>query len=882
MSKGYVTGRGKLKGGAFASGTAYAGIYTYDKYRNKEKSAYQGSTVASSLSKAAKDISKASDKLSDDFKEIFDWIEVRIEEVTSALDIRGAKLENAIGYNKQNAILDDMIDLNQKLYDNLTSGASKYYEYSQKLLEKVPAEYRAAAQDGSIAIESFTGKVGEKTLEAIQDYREWVQKGDEATQQAEETLTEISALAKQAIDSIASQFDNEASLRGSKTDQLEAYNDLLEAVYGVGSDSIYNKLIDVSKSNISELEKQRNAMQAELNAQVEAGNIKKYSQDWYDAINDIAALDTEIIELKTDINDLQDSINEIHWYHFDLLMSQFEAISEEAENLIDILSTKDVADEMGNWTDEGITVLGLYAQQMEIAQKQSEQYAEQIEYLNANWQALGYTEEEYLDKLEELKSGQYDAIKAYNDTKDAIVDLNKERVDAIKEGIEKEIEAYEELVEKKKEELDAEKDLYDFQKSVMEQQKDVADLERQIAALSGDNSASARAKRAQLEAELAEAKANLEETYYERSISNQQEALDKELEDYKSAKDEEIESLEEYLEDTEKVVSDSLATVQAHTDVVLQTLSVMGQEYSLNITEALTAPWESGSIAISDYQATFGTAVSETMELLDELAEKYDALNGTISGEVTDKAQEYIDDVNKNASEYTAANEKPKNTGNSGSSSASSGSNASSTAGLVSGISGTIYYGQTGDRIKALQQALNALGYNCGNVDGKFGPKTQAAVKKFQKAMGISADGRVGPETKKKFKLKGYAIGTTGIDEDQWAILDELGPELQFIPGNNGRLAYVKKGTGIVPADLTERLMNLAMDPQSMLDANRPQIGVHPEIHNTEINLNITYGDMVSIGEYNGANLGDLEKMVAKQFDKHTKDLNSALRKFTR
>ena len=60
--------------------------------------------------------------------------------------------------------------------------------------------------------------------------------------------------------------------------------------------------------------------------------------------------------------------------------------------------------------------------------------------------------------MEELKNGQYDAIKAYNDTKDAIVDLNRERVDAIKDGIEREIEAYEKLISKKKEELDAEKD----------------------------------------------------------------------------------------------------------------------------------------------------------------------------------------------------------------------------------------------------------------------------------------------------------------------------------------------------------------------------------------------------------------------------------------
>ena len=91
----------------------------------------------------------------------------------------------------------------------------------------------------------------------------------------------------------------------------------------------------------------------------------------------------------------------------------------------------------------------------------------------------------------------------------------------------------------------------------------------------------------------------------------------------------------------------------------------------------------------------------------------------------------------------------------------------------------------------------------------------------------------------------------------------------------------MKKGTGILTNTLTERLMDLAMNPQEVLDRSRPEITA-PHITNNEINLNLTYGDMVSIGEFHGDNLADLEKMVAKQFEKHTKDINQALRKFTR
>ena len=55
--------------------------------------------------------------------------------------------------------------------------------------------------------------------------------------------------------------------------------------------------------------------------------------------------------------------------------------------------------------------------------------------------------------------------------------------------------------------------------------------------------------------------------------------------------------------------------------------------------------------------------------------------------------------------------------------------------------------GNRGEDVKTLQTKLNALGYDCGDVDGIFGAKTYAAVVAFQKAMGIGVDGIVGSQT---------------------------------------------------------------------------------------------------------------------------------------
>jgi hypothetical protein len=56
--------------------------------------------------------------------------------------------------------------------------------------------------------------------------------------------------------------------------------------------------------------------------------------------------------------------------------------------------------------------------------------------------------------------------------------------------------------------------------------------------------------------------------------------------------------------------------------------------------------------------------------------------------------------------------------------------------------------GDTGAQVKLLQRALASLGYySTGTVDGSFGPSTENAVVRFQRSVGLTADGVVGQET---------------------------------------------------------------------------------------------------------------------------------------
>jgi hypothetical protein len=52
-----------------------------------------------------------------------------------------------------------------------------------------------------------------------------------------------------------------------------------------------------------------------------------------------------------------------------------------------------------------------------------------------------------------------------------------------------------------------------------------------------------------------------------------------------------------------------------------------------------------------------------------------------------------------------------------------------------------------GPVVKAIQQALARAGCDPGSVDGEFGKRTDAAVRRYQKAHGLTVDGVVGPAT---------------------------------------------------------------------------------------------------------------------------------------
>ena len=78
----------------------------------------------------------------------------------------------------------------------------------------------------------------------------------------------------------------------------------------------------------------------------------------------------------------------------------------------------------------------------------------------------------------------------------------------------------------------------------------------------------------------------------------------------------------------------------------------------------------------------------------------------------------------------------------------------------------TLRQGSISTYVLICQDALNALGYNAGTLDGKYGSNTISAVKKFQKNFGLTADGICGCNTWKKLAGAAVGIGRTSTVRD--------------------------------------------------------------------------------------------------------------------
>lgn len=867
IKNGYVNSRGK----SYASGTAFsAGGGKYRSYSFDGEYGYSSSyDISNTVSDVADSISETVEEVADDTedktKQTIDFIEYKLEEIETYITNVTNKLGNLLDDTSQTAsknnFYNDLVSAEKDRADTYLKAAALYNEKATDLLSNVPSEYQAMAKNGAIAVKDFIGENETEIADAIEEYRTWAKKADDSENGYLESIAEISAKRLEQLQDIADDFENIVGLTEQHANLIQAEMDLLDEAGERLSENFYNELMKDSKKQIEDLNNKRASLQDILDNAVKSGDVQVGSDDWYEMVNSIYDVDDAILECKKDIEGFQNSINDLYWDNLDKLIDRIDNVDSELSHLYNLVSDEEkVVDEFGNWTKDGATALGLLAQQLEVANFKVEQYGEAIARLEKDYAAGLYSTDEYNEKLAELKENQWDAIEAQESAKKSIIDLNKTRIQAVKDGMQKEIDAYSELIDKKKEELNLQKESHDFSKQVAEQQKNIADIEKRLAVISGDNSASAIAQKKKLQAELAQAKEELEELYYDHSVEKQQDALDKQLEDYQNNKQDEMDALDESLKNEDQIIQDSYATIAANTESLAQNLSDIADKYGITLSDSVTKPWLEGVDAIGIYQGQLDTSASAFTEQLRAL--KQELVDLQVEADKTADSIIKATNSKKNSTESAKYTPPTPSTPQQSPATEPSTPAAPTKGSSVTVKSSATHFSRDGGSGTRMQSWVPGSTFTVYQATG-----SEVLI------------GRNGGYTGwvRLSDIEGYSSGAKSIDKDQFAFLDELGEELQLVPDGAGRLSYIKKGTGIIPADLTERLMEWGkLDPSSVLEQSRPVVSA-PHVINNNLELNLQVGEVVHIDRADNSSIPNITKAVQDQMDNYMKNINKKL-----
>ena len=185
-----------------------------------------------------------------------------------------------------------------------------------------------------------------------------------------------------------------------------------------------------------------------------------------------------------------------------------------------------------------------------------------------------------------------------------------------------------------------------------------------------------------------------------------------------------------------------------------------------------------------------GNDVYALQERLIELRYLDGVADGVFGAETRDALTAYQKNNNLTADGTTNAATWRKLNGSSRASSASPTAAPSKTA--------TMHEGDSGENVYVLQARLFELGYYTGRIDGRYGSETTDAVRAFQRANGLAADGIAGKGTQSQLNSS-HAIpaGSPAAEE-----IEELPSASELSTMRKG-----DKGAGVTA--LQERLMQL-------------------------------------------------------------------------
>nr|DAP26552.1 MAG TPA: minor tail protein [Caudoviricetes sp.] len=409
---------------------------------------------------------------------------------------------------------------------------------------------------------------------------------------------------------------------------------------------------------------------------------------------------------------------------------------------------------------------------LEALQKKDAEQGEAVEAYISYLETISGELEEAQDSLTEIEDNiialvdaQLDArVELLTTLKDAIVEQYQREIDKLSELNDTINDSNSNILNGIQESIDLSRQIRDNTKT----EEDIAEKEARLAFLRRDTSGANDLEIKQLEKELEDAR----ESYSDTLIDQEIDRLSKQNDEAAEARQKQIDLMQKQLDYWQSSdYFNSIIEAMNETEALelwkeIQDFNDKTEVEKISLMREWNALWNKGNAGNAELAAADSMYKGDKYTLTDSKGNKYSNMtynssNDTWSnGKVTISGSDIsgADIVNNTITTKKDLSSKPTPTTPTPTSTPAE----TYPYGKASETSGNIKQGAKGNAVKAIQYALNKLGYgNSGtsSVDGIFGSNTAKAVRAFQKAMGIKQDGIVGKNTREKFKAKKYLTG---------------------------------------------------------------------------------------------------------------------------
>lgn len=605
----------------------------------------------------------------------------KIEKLGTKIDILNAKVGNLtfdptkkIGTSDIDGLYKQIIkNYNSQLSASKTAytGATKSYKSNKssltKSLKKTKAKNIGLTQKEFNSIKSnlksnksisynLINKIENDTLrEKCIAHNEYLLAKNTATdnynQAKEDYTSNVRQARKDRFDKVQARYDNKAGLIEQRKNSVSNSLNIAEAKGQLIGEAYYARQANAVKSDMKLKQEEAGKLAKKLST------IKFGSNEWYEAQEALNGVYEAIQQDEQELAEFQKSINELKFDRFDELLNKLGDITDETDFLIDMLDSDNLFDsDTGMITQDGITAIGLTAQNYDTYLAEAQKYKDAIADLNEMYNSgeIGLTD--YNSKLREYQQGQRDSIKSANDAKKSLIDY-------VENGLNKEIDALSDAIDKKTELIDKMKEERSFNQSIADLDKTIARLERQEDILKNDDSEANRKKLREIRSKIEDAREDRDNKFYDKSVEDQKNSLSEMLTNSKK-------QAEDYLKDTNKVFSDALTYVNANSSQVASNIEKIAKDTGYDISSYIVNAWKDGGFAVGDYANTLSSNVPNITTQIGSIASAWDRVC-----EAANKAAEASAKYAETKVTDTQGIGSPNDSGSSGNGSGSSGNN---------------------------------------------------------------------------------------------------------------------------------------------------------------------------------------------------------------